>query len=99
MSDKSRKTDRGAHSPRQFAADTPRVLSPLAPWLPGVDGGPARAPGKGADRRGAITIGIDGRLYCHDLTPGLVKVLLEICPGDRELLARRAALEQESSHA
>lgn len=46
----------------------------------------------GAAARGAglasLTIGPDGRIYCHDLTPELATVLSQLCPGDAELLAR-----------
>lgn len=42
----------------------------------------------------AITIGADGRLYCHDLTPDLLDLLGEICPNDRELIARRGVITQ-----
>jgi hypothetical protein len=60
--------------------------------------GPAgRESGRANDACGAITIGIDGRLYCHDLTPDLVAVLLELCPTDQVLMAR-AALNQGATH-
>jgi len=39
----------------------------------------------------SITLGIDGRLYCHDLTPDLASVLKVICPQDPELSARVTA--------
>ncbi|MFH1746683.1 MAG: radical SAM protein [Planctomycetota bacterium] len=42
-----------------------------------------------------ITIGADGRLYCHDLTHRLVPVLAALCP-DNPLLAERAAAAGES---
>jgi putative pyruvate formate lyase activating enzyme len=29
-----------------------------------------------------ITVGADGRLYCHDLTPELASVLAELCPAE-----------------
>lgn len=36
----------------------------------------------------SVTLGADGRIYCHDLTPELASVLLGVCPGAAELLAR-----------
>ncbi len=35
-----------------------------------------------------FTIGVDGRLYCHDVTPELLQVLVEICPENPSLHAR-----------
>ncbi len=47
----------------------------------------------------AITVGVDGRIYCHDLPPGLLPVLMELCPGDAALRARQALLRrQEPPH-
>ena len=56
--------------------------------LPSATGrpSPARsAPGEGV---ASLTLGPDGRIYCHDLTPQLAFVLSMLCPGDAELLAR-----------
>ena len=36
----------------------------------------------------SVTLGADGRIYCHDLTPELAAVLAGVCPGATELLAR-----------
>ena len=36
----------------------------------------------------SVTLGVDGRLYCHDLTPELARVLAALCPNDPELAAR-----------
>jgi hypothetical protein len=42
----------------------------------------------------SITLGVDGRIYCHDLTPELLAVLAELCVADPELQARQAAAQQ-----
>jgi hypothetical protein len=39
----------------------------------------------------AITIGANGRIYCHDIDADLLPVLESICPGDPSLVERRAA--------
>ncbi len=39
----------------------------------------------------SLTIGIDGRLYCHDIAPEMLSILEELCPGDPQLIERRAA--------
>lgn len=39
----------------------------------------------------AITIGVDGRLYCHDMATDLLPILDSLCPSDPELQARRKA--------
>jgi hypothetical protein len=39
-----------------------------------------------------ITLGVDGQIYCHDLTPRLIAALEAICPGSQELLTRSRAL-------
>jgi hypothetical protein len=49
----------------------------------------ARAPGTGTVA--SVTIGSDGRLYCHDLTPELLAVLAELCRPDAQLAVRQAA--------
>jgi hypothetical protein len=41
----------------------------------------------------SITLGVDGRIYCHDLTPGLLDVLAELCAADPELQARQAVAD------
>ncbi|GMU84076.1 MAG: hypothetical protein AMXMBFR47_39460 [Planctomycetota bacterium] len=41
----------------------------------------------------AITLGVDGRIYCHDLTPELVDVLTALCPDEPALSQRRTAGE------
>lgn len=41
-----------------------------------------------------ITIGPDGRMYFHDLTPELVPVAAALCPNDAELIARQVAIEE-----
>jgi len=38
-----------------------------------------------------VTVGVDGRIYCHDLARELVPVLAAVCPDDRELMVRAAA--------
>ncbi len=38
----------------------------------------------------SITLGVDGRIYCHDLTPELLDVLAELCAADPELRVRQA---------
>ncbi|MDY0058345.1 MAG: hypothetical protein RBU45_00915 [Myxococcota bacterium] len=35
-----------------------------------------------------LTLSPQGQLYLHDLTPELLEVLLQVCPGDPELAAR-----------
>lgn len=40
-----------------------------------------------------ITIGTDGRMYFHDLTPELVPIAVAICPDNSELMARQAMIE------
>lgn len=37
----------------------------------------------------SLTLGADGRIYCHDLTPELAALLAALCPIDGELRARR----------
>jgi putative pyruvate formate lyase activating enzyme len=39
----------------------------------------------------SLTLGVDGRIYCHDLTPELAAVLSEICPEAAAILARQEA--------
>ena len=46
-----------------------------------------------ADSGASITIGSDGRLYCHDLTPDLLSILATLCASNTELQARQAAAE------
>ena len=41
----------------------------------------------------SITLGADGRLYCHDITPDLLPVLSALCGVDAELARRQAACE------
>lgn len=49
---------------------------------------------------GSITVGIDGRLYCHDITPELLSVLAAICGEDAELLIRKTTTAtKDASHA
>ncbi|HWL94564.1 MAG TPA: hypothetical protein VNT79_13660 [Phycisphaerae bacterium] len=36
----------------------------------------------------SITIGVDGRIYCHDITPELFPVLAAVCGNDSELVTR-----------
>jgi hypothetical protein len=36
----------------------------------------------------SITVGVDGRLYCHDISPGLVEVLAAVCGDDHQLVIR-----------
>ena len=40
-----------------------------------------------------VTIGADGRMYFHDLTPEMVPIAAAICPGDAELTARQVMIE------
>ena len=40
-----------------------------------------------------ITIGADGRMYFHDLTPDMVPIAAAICPDDSELIARQTMIE------
>jgi hypothetical protein len=42
----------------------------------------------------SITLGVDGRIYCHDLTPELLGVLAELCAVNPELGARQAAAQK-----
>ena len=42
-----------------------------------------------------ITIGPDGRMYFHDLTPELVLVAATLCPVDPELLSRQAVVTSQ----
>ena len=37
----------------------------------------------------SITLGVDGRIYCHDLPPELLDVLAELCAADPELRVRQ----------
>ncbi len=36
----------------------------------------------------SITVGVDGRLYCHDIPPDLVVVLEAVCGDDDQLVVR-----------
>jgi hypothetical protein len=46
----------------------------------------------------AITLGVDGRIYCHDLTPELVDVLASLCREEPALAIRqRAAREADAA--
>lgn len=38
-----------------------------------------------------LTLGCDGRLYCHDLPVELLPVLAELCGAEPQLLARDSA--------
>lgn len=40
-----------------------------------------------------ITVGMDGRVYFHDLTPALMPVAAALCPGDPVLTRRIALIE------
>ncbi len=40
-----------------------------------------------------VTIGIDGKIYCNDLTPELLSVMTDVCPTDSDLLARLALMD------
>lgn len=42
-----------------------------------------------------VTIGSNGRIYCHDLTPELLPVLHALCPDDPELIQRSTPLSQD----
>lgn len=44
----------------------------------------------------SITIGVDGRIYCHDITPGLFPVLAALCGDHDELAMRRNACEDQA---
>ncbi len=47
----------------------------------------------------SITVGVDGRIYCHDLPPELLPVLTEWCAPDPELdLRQEAAGRLECGH-
>jgi len=51
-----------------------------------------------------ITVGVDGRIYFHDLLPELLTIAAEICPRDPALLDRlalqpRAAASMPPTHA
>ena len=35
-----------------------------------------------------LTVGVDGQLYCHDITPELLPVLAAMCGDDPRLAAR-----------
>lgn len=39
----------------------------------------------------SITLGVDGRLYCHDITPELLPVLSALCGVNAELARRESA--------
>ena len=41
----------------------------------------------------SITLGADGRVYCHDITPELLPVLSALCGVDAELSRRQQAAE------
>ncbi|HKQ48033.1 MAG TPA: hypothetical protein VJZ71_08195 [Phycisphaerae bacterium] len=41
-----------------------------------------------------ITIGADGRMYFHDLTPELVPIAAAICPNNAEVMARQVAIKE-----
>lgn len=41
----------------------------------------------------SITLGADGRVYCHDITPELLPVLSALCGVDAELARRQAAAD------
>ena len=57
----------------------------------------ARKDGPGAQATASITIGVDGRLYCHDLTPELAAILTGLCPNDPDLAARVQAVGDGAS--
>ena len=38
-----------------------------------------------------ITVGVDGRVYFHDLTPEVLSVAAEICPNAPAVLGRQIA--------
>ncbi|MCG8405956.1 MAG: hypothetical protein MI923_12240 [Phycisphaerales bacterium] len=42
----------------------------------------------------SITIGVDGRLYCHDITPALLPVLSALCGNHDELKLRQNACQE-----
>ncbi|MCB9858781.1 MAG: hypothetical protein H6818_24135 [Phycisphaerales bacterium] len=42
----------------------------------------------------SITIGTDGRVYCHDITPALIPVLAALCGDHDELEVRRNACDE-----
>ncbi len=44
-----------------------------------------------AETTASLTIGVDGRIYCHDLTPELLEVVAELCRPDPQLEVRQAA--------
>lgn len=49
-------------------------------------------------RYAAVTFGVDGRIYCHDLTPELVDVLASLCLEEPALSVRqRAAREVDAA--
>lgn len=41
----------------------------------------------------SITLGADGRVYCHDITPDLLPVLSALCGVNAELARRQEAAE------
>ena len=45
-------------------------------------------------RVAAITLGVDGRIYCHDLTPELVDMLSNLCCAENALVVRMGAARE-----
>lgn len=46
----------------------------------------------------SITVGVDGRLYCHDIAPELLAVLAAICGDDAELVVRHTPCATREIH-
>jgi len=55
---------------------------------------PVGSDGGGTEIPIVIRILPDGRLYTHDITPGLVPVLMALCPDHPGLQARAVALRR-----
>jgi hypothetical protein len=46
----------------------------------------------------SITVGVDGRLYCHDIAPELIGILTAICGDDAELVLRHTPCASQESN-
>lgn len=47
----------------------------------------------------SVTIGTDGRLYCHDVTPQLLPMLVALCGSGEELERRCQAAASLEMHS
>jgi len=72
----------------QSAADYLQKLNLLCDADTITQGRKQCAPDQTVPTEVAITIGVDGRLYCHDMAADLLPILNTLCPADQELKAR-----------